>query len=63
MLIAVGMPIMADNQLFNCAVLIHEGHILGAIPKTFIPNYSEFYEKRWFASAVSRISNKVNIYG
>jgi len=63
MLIAVGMPIMADNQLFNCAVLIHGGHILGAIPKTFIPNYSEFYEKRWFASAVNRISDKVKLCG
>ncbi|HWQ43754.1 MAG TPA: NAD(+) synthase [Desulfosporosinus sp.] len=63
MLIAVGMPIMSDNQLFNCAVMIHEGHILGAIPKTFIPNYSEFYEKRWFASAVNRISNKVRLCG
>jgi len=63
LLIAIGMPIMADNQLFNCAVMIHEGHILGAIPKTFIPNYSEFYEKRWFASALNRISNKVKICG
>lgn len=63
MLIAVGMPIMADNQLFNGAVMIHEGQILGAIPKTFIPNYSEFYEKRWFASAVNRISHKVKLCG
>ncbi|KGP76169.1 NAD synthetase [Desulfosporosinus sp. Tol-M] len=63
MLIAAGIPIMADNQLFNCAVMMHEGHILGAIPKTFIPNYSEFYEKRWFASAFNRISNKVKICG
>ena len=63
MLIAVGMPIMADNQLFNCAVMIHEGHILGVIPKTFIPNYSEFYEKRWFASALNRISDKVKLCG
>ena len=63
MLIVVGMPIMADNQLFNCAVMIYEGHILGAIPKTFIPNYSEFYEKRWFASAVNRISNTVKVCG
>ncbi len=63
MFIAVGMPIMADNQLFNCAVMIHEGQILGAIPKTFIPNYSEFYEKRWFASAVNRISHKVKLCG
>ncbi len=63
MLIAVGMPIKADNQLFNCAVLIKSGVILGVIPKTYIPNYNEFYEKRWFASSISRISNKVNLCG
>ncbi|MDF2676205.1 MAG: nadE [Bacillota bacterium] len=60
-IIAVGMPIKADNQLFNCAVLIHHGKILGAVPKTFIPNYNEFYEKRWFASSVSRISSIINL--
>lgn len=63
MLIALGMPIPADNQLFNCAVMIHEGHILGVVPKTSIPNYSAFDEKRWFASAVNKISNKVKICG
>ncbi|MFA9423954.1 MAG: NAD(+) synthase [Sedimentibacter sp.] len=58
-LIAVGMPIKADNQLFNCAVIIKSGKILGAVPKTYIPNYNEFYEKRWFASSISRISSNV----
>jgi NAD+ synthase (glutamine-hydrolysing) len=62
-LVAVGMPIKADNQLFNCAVLIKNGFILGVVPKTYIPNYNEFYEKRWFASSVSRISNKVILCG
>ncbi|MEL7646756.1 MAG: NAD(+) synthase [Sedimentibacter sp.] len=61
--IAVGMPIKADNQLFNCAVLINRGKILGAVPKTYIPNYNEFYEKRWFASSVSRIRNRINLCG
>lgn len=60
-LIAVGMPVRADNQLFNCAVLLLKGKVLGVIPKTFIPNYNEFYEKRWFASSISRISDKVNL--
>jgi len=60
-LIAVGMPINADNQLFNCAVLLKSGKILGAVPKTFVPNYNEFYEKRWFASSVSRISSKISL--
>lgn len=62
-LIAVGMPVKADNQLFNCAVLLMSGKILGAVPKTFVPNYNEFYEKRWFASSISRISDKINLCG
>ncbi|MDW5300335.1 MAG: NAD(+) synthase [Sedimentibacter sp.] len=62
-LIAVGMPVKADNQLFNCAVIVKNGKILGAVPKTYIPNYNEFYEKRWFASSVSRISSSVTLCG
>lgn len=62
-LIAVGMPVKADNQLFNCAVLLMGGKILGVVPKTFVPNYNEFYEKRWFASSISRISDKINLCG
>ncbi|MDD2233924.1 MAG: NAD(+) synthase [Desulfitobacteriaceae bacterium] len=61
MLIVLGMPILNNNQLFNCAVAIHRGHILGVVPKTFIPNYSEFYEKRWFASSASRISKQIRL--
>ena len=58
-LIAVGMPVRADNQLFNCAVIFKEGKILGVIPKTYIPNYSEFYESRWFAPSYHRISETI----
>ncbi len=63
MLIALGMPIEFNNQLFNCAVLINKGKILGVVPKTFIPNYSEFYEKRWFSSSLNIVSNinKINL--
>lgn len=61
MLIAVGMPVKTDNQLFNCAVIIKDGKILGVIPKTYIPNYKEFYEKRWFASSTSRISEEITL--
>jgi NAD+ synthase (glutamine-hydrolysing) len=63
MLAAVGMPVEADNQLFNCAVVIHDGRILGVVPKTFIPNYNEYYEKRWFASSVTRQSGTVGLCG
>ena len=47
----VGMPVMAGGLLLNCAVVIQRGCILGIVPKTYLPNYNEFYEKRWFASA------------
>ena len=48
---AVGMPVRKDNFLYNCAVIIQSGHILGVVPKTHLPNYGEFYEKRQFAPA------------
>lgn len=47
-LVALGAPLMFGGSLYNCAVFVHRGRILGAIPKTYIPNYQEFYEKRWF---------------
>ncbi|MBP3889864.1 MAG: NAD(+) synthase, partial [Muribaculaceae bacterium] len=47
----VGMPVQAGGLLLNCAVVIQGGAILGIVPKTYLPNYNEFYEKRWFASA------------
>lgn len=47
----VGVPVIAGNLLLNCAAIIQKGDLLGLIPKTYLPNYSEFYEKRWFASS------------
>jgi NAD+ synthase (glutamine-hydrolysing) len=47
----VGMPVVIDGLLYNCATVIQHGSILGIVPKTYLPNYGEFYEKRWFASA------------
>lgn len=49
----IGMPIRTENQLFNTAVVLQKGKILGVIPKTYIPNYGEFYERRWFASSIN----------
>ena len=46
----VGVPVAVDSILLNCAVVFQRGLILGIVPKTYLPNYSEFYEKRWFAS-------------
>ena len=48
---AVGLPLQKDNKLYNCAAIIQKGSILGVVPKTHIPNYGEFYEKRHFAPA------------
>ena len=56
----VGMPIEAGSLLLNCAVAIQQGSILAVVPKTYLPNYGEFYEKRWFASA--RDLNPTTIY-
>ena len=47
----VGMPVAVDGLLLNCAVVIQQGAVIGIVPKTYLPNYSEFYEKRWFASS------------
>lgn len=48
----VGMPVQMDAALLNAAVVIQGGKILAVVPKTFLPNYKEFYEKRWFASSL-----------
>ncbi|MDD6553022.1 MAG: NAD(+) synthase [Prevotellaceae bacterium] len=47
----VGLPVVVGDLLLNAAAVIQRGKILGIVPKTYLPNYSEFYEKRWFASA------------
>ncbi len=51
MVVMVGCPLDFFGKLYNCAVVIYRGRILGVIPKKHLPNYNEFYEKRWFASA------------
>ena len=48
---AVGLPLRVNNKLYNCAVIIQKGTVLGVVPKTHLPNYGEFYEKRQFAAA------------
>ena len=50
MLVVVGCPIIVNQKLYNCAVVINRGEILGIVPKTHLPNYSEFYELRHFTS-------------
>ena len=59
----LGTPLRIDNQLFNCAVVIREGKILAVVPKTYLPNYNEFYEMRWFASATDTMRDTINLLG
>ncbi|HCC06917.1 MAG TPA: NAD(+) synthase [Clostridiales bacterium] len=58
-LYAVGAPIVFNDVLYNCAVVIHKGEIQGIQPKVFLPNYDEFYDKRWFTSGKDHI-NKIS---
>jgi NAD+ synthase (glutamine-hydrolysing) len=49
MVVIAGMPLVVEQRIFNCAVVLNSGHILGVIPKTLLPTYKEFYEDRWFS--------------
>lgn len=59
----VGAPVRRGGRLYNCAVVLARGVILGVVPKTFLPNYREYYEKRWFASGVGLAGLKVELAG
>jgi len=59
----VGAPLALGNSLFNCAVVISKGDFLGISVKSFIPNYNEFYEKRWFASGYKLPASSLKIDG
>ncbi|WP_427790103.1 NAD(+) synthase [Brevundimonas diminuta] len=59
----IGAPIRNGDALFNCAVVLGGGEVLGVVPKTYLPNYREYYEKRWFASAASRSEDVVVLNG
>ena len=69
-ILIIGVPVVAANMLFNCAAVIHHGRLIGIVPKTYLPNYGEFYEKRWFASAhdirecsISYAGTKISLSG
>lgn len=59
----VGMPVIISGYLANCAIIIHQGKIEGVVPKTYLPNYKEFYEKRWFASSKELSYKKITLCG
>jgi len=61
--IVVGAPIAVGSALYNCAVVIHKGKLLGIVPKQFLPDYNEFYEARWFASGHDDLPETINYAG
>ena len=63
LVIVVGAPLQVDHLLYNCAVVIASGRVLGVIPKTYLPNYREFYEQRYFAPADASNRSEVELLG
>ena len=61
--LVVGAPLRVDGRLHNCAVVIHDGRILGVVPKSYLPNYREYYEKRHFASGRDAIAREAVVNG
>ena len=61
--LVVGAPLRFEAKLFNCAVIIYRGRVLGLAPKTYLPNYREYYEKRQFASSRDAVSREVLFLG
>ena len=62
-LLLVGAPLRFEQKLFNCAVAIYRGRVLGIVPKSYLPNYREFYEKRQFAPARAALAREVIFLG
>lgn len=59
--IFVGAPLVCGSMLFNCAVAVEKGKFIGVVPKTYVPNYKEFYEKRWFDPGDSVKENMISV--
>ncbi|MBY0512793.1 MAG: NAD(+) synthase [Gemmataceae bacterium] len=59
----VGLPLAVDGQLFNCAAVFCGGTLLGVVPKTYLPNYKEFYDARYFSPAANAVSDEVFVAG
>lgn len=62
-ILVVGAPLRAEGRLFNCALVICQGRLIGVAPKTYLPNYREFYEKRQYASASQALCDSISIAG
>jgi NAD+ synthase (glutamine-hydrolysing) len=61
--LVVGAPLRTESRLFNCALVVCRGQLLGVIPKTYLPNYREFYEKRQFTSGSIALSGSISVAG
>ncbi|MDR4305764.1 NAD(+) synthase [Chelatococcus sambhunathii] len=59
----LGAPVRRNGRVYNCAVVVSRGEILGVVPKSFLPNYREYYEKRWFASGAGLRGRSVDLAG
>jgi NAD+ synthase (glutamine-hydrolysing) len=59
----VGAPLVRNGRLYNCAVVVAHGRVLGVVPKTYLPNYREYYEKRWFASGLGMEGGDIEVAG
>ena len=59
----VGLPVRIGSLLYNCAAVVQHGSLLGLVAKTYLPNYNEFYEKRWFASSTDMIAQDIYLAG
>ena len=61
--LVVGAPLAHGNRIFNCAVVIHRGQVLGVSPKSYLPTYREFYERRWFAPGDDHAGSTIDLGG
>ncbi len=61
--LVVGAPLRKGNRVYNCAVVIHRGNVLGVAPKSFLPTYREFYEARWFAAGEDQRGESISLGG
>jgi len=59
--LVVGAPLLSGNRVYNCAVVIHDGAVLGVAPKSYLPTYREFYEARWFAAGADEYADQIAI--
>lgn len=59
----VGLPLVVEDRLYNCAAVVHRGRVLGVVPKSYLPSYKEFYETRWFAPGTEAHRSTIDLGG